>query len=126
MRFFLPALALATAISAPAAATNLSCAQFANLTEDEQLIAAVAFEPKSVESPAIAHYKADGGDADVATPQASSGPAGTVDPDMLETEKVAAILDACDANPQTAVANVLTVAFAKRQPAPERTSDFPE
>lgn len=126
MRFFLPALALATVISAPVAATSMSCAQFANLTADEQLTTAVAFEPKSVESAPIAHYKADVADAETMAKQPSSGPAGTVDPDMLEAEKVAAILEACDADLQTAVSNVLTIAFAKRPPAMERTSDFPE
>lgn len=111
MRLFLPALALVAAAAAPAAAKDLVCAEFANLSSEQQIAAVSRIEPKSVEAPGEQTKISGGGDSRPV--RRSSGAGGTVDPAMLETTKVAAVLGACDSNMNKPVAEAMAVAFAK-------------
>ncbi|MEQ9125632.1 MAG: hypothetical protein RIM80_24055 [Alphaproteobacteria bacterium] len=69
-------------------ANTVTCGEFVNLDAETQIGVAEKIEPKSVEAK-LATDKAVGATA-------SSGKAGTVDPQMTEKEKVADLVAACD------------------------------
>ncbi len=98
----LSAGATAGLIAAPAFAGHhmMSCATFAGLSDNDKIQEIVRLEPMSVE-------QRSGADAT----KGSSGPMGTVDPNMLEAEKAAKVEAACDANPDMTTGQAFNEAF---------------
>ena len=98
------AVAIVGAFATPAAAADISCAEYVALSDAEQITAIETLEPKSVEEkvvPGTDHTKG------------SSGKAGTVDPTMTESEKAMALATACDQQPTLSAGEAMMVAFPK-------------
>lgn len=105
MKGLLSVFAVTAALASPAAATDaLTCADFVAFSEPERIAAVEHLEPKSIET---------NGKKSDAKPDASSGPAGTVDPTMTEADKAAKIAEACDAQPDLTAAEAMHAAFNK-------------
>lgn len=104
MKGLLSVFAVTAVLAGPAAAQTMSCAKFASLSEAEKIAEIERLEPKSVE---------EKGSNTADSAQASSGAAGTVDPQMLEAEKVDAVMAACDATPNATTAEAMEAAFNK-------------
>lgn len=98
------ATAVIAAFAIPAHAASMSCAEYTALSDAERIQAVEVMEPKSVEekvSPGTDSTKA------------SSGKAGTVDPNMSEADKAMAVAVACDKNPTMSAGEAMSVAFPK-------------
>lgn len=104
MKGLLPAFVVAAFFSSPAAAQSMTCAQFAGLSDAEKIEEVERLEPKSIEE--------DGGKTADQT-DASSGAKGTVNPNMLESEKVDMVSAACDNHPKMTTGDAMKAAFKK-------------
>lgn len=102
MKMHTVAFAAALLAAAPAAASAMSCADYMALGENDQITEVERLEPKSVE---------EKGTKTADHAKASSGPAGTVDPNMTESEKAGKLLAACHANPKQTTAEAMGSAF---------------
>ena len=104
MRFILPAVALTALIASPALAAGHAptCSQFIAMTNTERMVEVRRLEPSHI---------AERGSNTKDSTKASSGPQGTVDPNMMEDEKADRIVVECHKDPSLTTGEAMSKAF---------------